>query len=249
MSPALLPTTEEEYSAFRCRTCQLVHCHVCGDRPRSAFEAAALRHGRSSQNVRCIDCSHPQCSNPGCKTCKRCRSEACSKGDACVDRIHALNPTLQPRNMEEKLAFRCTACQLVRCHICGDRPRDAFDVAALRHGHNTRNVRCIDCSHPECSRPGCKTCTKCRMEACSLGDKCSGHIQPLHPKQQPKDLGEKFAFRCQTCRYPPCQRCGKPMPKGNKSRYDKSGHMAWTCADCLTLELSHQDLAKKRRTG
>ena len=138
------------------------------------------------------------------------------------------------------------ANQKFPCCVCGPQPRYAFADTALAHLKNDRNIRCIDCSHPACSRPGCKTCTKCRSVRCRKDDLCSNYVHPLQAKQQPKNLEEKRRFRCESCRYPPCEVCRKPMPIGSRQRFTKSGNAEWTCGDCLTLEENRKVQAANR---
>ena len=161
-----------------------------------------------------------------------------------------LNPSMLPGTEEERSTFKCSTCRPVHCHICGDRPRSAFDASALVHARGARqHVRCRDCSNPPCSRPGCTTCTRCRSERCTKGGKCKDQMIPLPARLQPSSMDEKLRYRCKNCRYPPCSVCHKPMPSGKlRQRFDKSGDMDWTCADCLTLQIGRQDADEQTRS-
>ena len=121
-----------------------------------------------------------------------------------------------------------------------------FAGAALNHVSSGRGVRCIDCSSPACTREKCTTCPTCRSVGCRKGKHCAGVIHPLPPKQQPKTLADKRSFRCEMCQYPPCQSCGKEMPRGSRQRFTKTGEMNWTCGDCLTVEKSKATLRRNR---
>ena len=143
--------------------------------------------------------------------------------------------------------FRCFDCELIPCAVCGDQPRSAFSVTAvnnIRHKAQAQQVRCIDCSHPECANPQCRTCRRCRALTCRGGAACSGVIRPLHAHQQPKSVAEKLLFRCERCQYPPCTKCKKEMPKGSRLRFLASGKDIWTCGDCMTVEENKRVLAK-----
>ena len=107
-------------------------------------------------------------------------------------------------------------------------------------------MRCIDCSHPLCSAPGCTTCRRCRSETCRKPNQCKATIKPLQAKKQPGAMIEKLQFRCESCRYPPCLVCKKQMPKGSRGRFDKQDSLEWTCGDCLTLEESRKVRARDR---
>ena len=96
-------------------------------------------------------------------------------------------------SLDEKQQFSCLACQTVTCYVCGEQPRHAFSAWALNQSSTSRHRRCIDCSHPPCSKAGCSTCKKCRSELCRQGDLCSSSIEALHSKLQPKNLDEKQA--------------------------------------------------------
>ena len=181
---------------------------MCGEQPRHAFAPWALNRSKTSQKIRCIDCSHPPCSKPGCTTCRKCHSESCRLGELCSSGIEAVAPSLQPRTLDEKQQFLYLACQTVPCYVCGEQPRDAFDPAALRNRKNSQNLRCIDCSHPPCSQASCTTCKKCRSESSRQGDFCASGIEALPPSLQPKTLDDKQRFLCLACQTVPCHVCG-----------------------------------------
>ena len=141
--------------------------------------------------------------------------------------------------------FRCMDCELIACFVCGDQPRYAFSTSAVKNIQaQGQAVRCIDCSHPECSNRQCRTCRICRALTCRGGAACAGVIRPLPPKQQPTSMDEKLQYRCERCRFPRCQRCLKEMPRGTRSRFTESGKEAWTCGDCQTVEENQKVLAK-----
>ena len=145
--------------------------------------------------------------------------------------------------------FRCMDCELLACFICGDQPRYAFSTSAVSHVQTKkgREVRCIDCSHPECSNPKCRTCRICRALTCRGGAACAGVIRPLQAKQQPTSMAEKLQYRCERCLYPRCRKCQKEMPKGGcRQRFLKSGKEQWTCGECQTVEENKNVLAKRR---
>ena len=81
------------------------------------------------------------------------------------------------------------------------------------------------------------------------GGKCKDQMIPLPARLQPSSMDEKLRYCCKNCRYPPCSVCHKPMPSGKlRQRFDKSGDMDWTCADCLTLQISRQDDDEHKRS-
>ena len=106
--------------------------------------------------------------------------------------------------------FRCMDCELIACFVCGDQPRYAFSTAAVHETQKntkSRAVRCIDCSHPECSNRKCRTCRICRALTCRGGAACAGVIRPVQAKQPPTPMAEKPLFPCERCRFPRCRRC------------------------------------------
>ena len=62
------------------------------------------------------------------------------------------------------LCLKCTKTkQSITCYICGTTDNTCFSDSGRKNKINTgRNVRCNECSHPECSVPGCTTCKSCR---------------------------------------------------------------------------------------
>ena len=176
-----------------------------------------------------------------------CRDVGCKNPGQCGKMPVPMHPKQVPKTKEEYAKFVCLSCQTLPCSVCGDQPRSAFAASALKHLRDGQAIRCIDCSHPRCSRPTCTTCTVCRAVGCRKGKRCAGVFQPLHAKQQPNNLDEKRSFRCENCRYLPCQTCGKEMPRGGcRQRFAKRGDIDWTCGDCLTLEESRKVQARNR---
>ena len=116
-NPATLPKNQEERSNFLCPPCQPACCCVCGVQPRYAFTPSAL-HLKNALNTRCIDCSHPACSNSGCNTCQTCRAVSCRLGDLCKKTISPLTRQEQPQDLDEKHRFRCRHCRYPPCQTC-----------------------------------------------------------------------------------------------------------------------------------
>ena len=238
----------------RCLACRgetpteaMLRCERCGMKPRSAFTASDIHHAANEkQATLCRDCRSPSCTNPACPTCKVCRDAECKSPGSCGKELVTLNPFTLPKTEEDRKTFLCLACLPIPCTLCGPRPRVAFIESAVRHLKVGRQVRCIDCSHPLCSAPGCTTCRRCRSETCRKPNQCKATIKPLQAKKQPGAMIEKLQFRCESCRYPPCLVCKKQMPKGSRGRFDKQDSLEWTCGDCLTLEESRKVRARDR---
>ena len=109
-------------------------------------------------------------------------------------------------------------------------------------------MRCIDCCHPQCVAPSCKTCPVCRSTECKKKKRCKDPIAPLHPKQMPKSPDEANSFLCEKCRYVTCQTkgadgriCGRVAKKGLAELQSKK--KAYKCGECLTAEKSNKSLA------
>ena len=111
-------------------------------------------------------------------------------------------------------------------------------------------MRCIDCCHPQCVAPSCKTCAICRSTKCKKKRRCKDRIAPLHPKQMPKSLAEVNSFLCGKGQFVTCvtedadgRICGKvARPLSSHAALQSKKH-AYKCGECLTAEKSQKSLA------
>ena len=195
--------------------------------------------------VLCRSCRSPKCPNKDCPTCPQCRDVDCAAPGRCGRDFAPVHTSKLPPTKEDLLRFRCVACELIPCTVCGDQPRYAFQNFGRVAGRRRLLLRCMDCSRPPCTVPACSTCRQCRDVECRRTGKCKKPMAPLSPMEQPRSVREKNAFRCRACRYPPCNVCKLRMPTGGtRNRFSKSGKTEWTCGDCLTLAESRKVRAK-----
>ena len=147
------PRSKQELLEWRCRNCRGLQCVVCGGvKARDCFSKSVLYH-RKTQSVRCIDCSSPACTSPGCKTCKSCRDVTCNH-PACAKTPVTLNSKLPPHTLEEVRNFKCANCEddamnLYTCVGCKKaKSGEAFDAADVKaHAQNShrKNLLCLEC--------------------------------------------------------------------------------------------------------
>ena len=148
--------------------------------------------------LRCDECSFPTCSGKNCKTCKSCKHVNCIDPH-CSLKPKPLNPRELPKTKEEVLNFRCQRC-LLTCIICKTDEESRFSKSAMKHkSYKTQKIRCIECSHPACTNPGCITCQSCRDVKCKRL-LCAKTPAPLNSRQQPTTEEEVQNFKCANCR-------------------------------------------------
>ena len=126
---------------------------------------------------------------------------------------------------------------MLTCSRCGPLPKNAFSESDAHHATNPNRVTlCRNCRSPACTNPSCPTCRICRDASCRLPGQCGKSLVPVNPKVLPETEQERLRFLCHNCRFPSCQRCNRPMPKGSRQRFSKSGGVEWTCAICSGQE-------------
>ena len=133
-------------------TTHTLECAFCGVLPLSAFSEAQRNHvSHKDRRVLCRSCRSPKCTNPECPTCPQCRQVECIAPGRCGREPEDMHQWKIPSTKEEIASFRCGACELIPCSICGDHPRHAFDNLGRS---DIRNLQlCKECSHPQCVSP------------------------------------------------------------------------------------------------
>ena len=212
-----------------CRTCSPTKLH-----PQTNFSARERKDKYLYRHKpKCLDCMHPQCSNPACATCKICRDPKCTTGPSCVREPIALNPQ-QILKFGQKENYRCAACSdLLKCQGCGKMV--SKDLTNKKSCHKV--VKCMECLHPPCSVLTCTTCRSCRDPACKKVD-CIEKPKSLNNSELNVFAGKDY-FICQNCLFPRCENCNAEMTKITKERKRKSSSWkipatdrTWTCQDC-----------------
>ena len=264
-----MPQTPADVETFLCETCvkkkrtdakdasiskatQALQCALCKEeKTKAEFPQQQWIHRNDAGCVlRCYDCWHPQCTEPSCRTCKKCRNPKCTKGEKCKDPILQLNSKHIPNKFADVESFLCEKCQKLQCSLCEEwKSKGAFSADQLKNSTQPgRRLRCIDCSHPPCMAPNCKTCAICRSTGCKKRKGCKDPIVPLNLKQMPKSPSAVNSFMCENCRYVTCATkgaddriCGKVAKKGHAELRAKKE--SYKCGDCLTAEKSSNSLA------
>ena len=109
---------------------------------------------------------------------------------------------LQKAEGQNIQCFTCSELnKLLICIICKRTDLDVtFPKSAKKHKTDTtRNVRCVDCSHPVCSVHGCTTCKTCRRMECDDQVNCLREPEALNPTLLPKTMQQVLNFKCDRC--------------------------------------------------
>ena len=114
--------------------------------------------------------------------------------------------------------IQCSKCEKTKCRT--DFPSTS-DV--LKRSEPIRV--CIDCLHPECTNPSCKTCKVCRDTSCKK-KQCNKKPRALlgRAAQYIRFLKQ---YECDACFFPKCA-CGKEMSA--TTRYEKRRSPEWLSA-------------------
>jgi hypothetical protein len=207
LSSKCAPQTEAAKRCYKCVVCrkQSYKCVSCkGVLPVANFsQAMQVRASRGTTgDMRCIDCQHPQCTAQGCSTCRQCRDAKCTEGASCEREPAPLHAAQMPKTRVEKDTFMCSRCRCM-CVLCKDvlpLPRFSQAMQDRASRKTIADIRCIDCQHPPCIEPGCRTCKRCRDVACKRKSSCDKSPKPLNSQHAPQTKKEKHKFVCSGCR-------------------------------------------------
>ena len=102
-------TAKEESSTRQCTRCWKTKCRDDFPLPSEITKNAYKRRV-------CIDCLHPECTNPSCKTCKVCRDTSCKKKKCKKKPRPLLGRAAQYITLYSQ--YECDACLFPKC-ACG----------------------------------------------------------------------------------------------------------------------------------
>ena len=237
--PAYLwPKTKKELAEFRCLACrENWKCRTCHQEHLQTNFSAAERSNKYlyRHDPRCLDCMHPSCSNPACKTCKSCRNPKCREGPSCTKDPEPLVGAAFNTMKKTKLCPACRAHNLIKCDGCGAMVAKEWTNKGSWH----QEVKCLDCLNPRCSNPTCTTCKSCRDPSC-VSSECNKKPKALN-RSQLEAFANKEDYVCEACLFPNCENCNASMTKKarerkrkNKSWIKSTQQRTWTCFDCET---------------
>ena len=127
-----------------CRALGLVKCSACGK-----LVPKNLTNNKSyNQDVKCLDCLHPQCSNLACTTCKTCRGVGCNAVD-CNKTPKALKNT-ELAAFDRPEDYVCQACLFPKCKTCKAEMSKKIKQKKRKNklwmsGESQRTWQCADC--------------------------------------------------------------------------------------------------------
>ena len=152
LNSMLLPQEYKDVEKFRCQRCVFT-CSICEEtKDATLFSKSAYHHkGDYSRTLRCNECSHPACTNPGCRTCRSCRKVTCARF-YCSESPKPLNSKQLPKTREELQNFRCANCKddpLYTCVGCKKaKSEEAFkgeDMKAYAKKPHSKKLLCLEC--------------------------------------------------------------------------------------------------------
>ena len=125
--------------------------------------------------------------------------------------------------------IKCGRCMMPICRDDFPRKSEVLKSSKIKR-------ICIDCSHPACTNPSCKTCKVCRDTSCKK-KRCNKKPRALLGKAA-QYLGRAAQYECDACLFPKCA-CGKEMSSTTriKKRNDPEWISAmtprtWSCECC-----------------
>jgi hypothetical protein len=114
---------------------------------------SSLRRKSSNVNreeIICLTCLYPACTNPACPRCPSCLEESCTSKGSCKKKPNMKKQSQFKAWREEEVdrkTYRCPSCSLRTCSTCEQEKCNSEFPARTTQGH-CRNNRCMDCLHP-----------------------------------------------------------------------------------------------------
>ena len=169
----------------------------------------------------CLSCMQSMCELPAHpqykdhKTSKRRRSKTCKR-----------KVTSRRGKTRLRMFGLCPNC--IHCSRCGKtKCPDDFPLTSEVLKRPYKKRVCIDCLHPECTNPSCKTCKVCRDTSCKK-KQCNKKPRALLGRAaQYIKLLSGYQYECDACLFPKCA-CGKEMSA--TTRYKKRRSPEWLSA-------------------
>ena len=123
----------------------------------------------------------------------------------------------------------CTRCWKTKC-------RDDFPSTSEVLKRSYRKRLCIDCLHPACINPDCKTCKSCRDTTCK-DKKCNEKPRALMGRDTNR-MRHGNRYECDACLFPKCA-CGTEMSSTTRTKKRNSDEWlfattprTWICQSC-----------------
>ena len=171
------------------------------------FSKSAYHHkGDYSRRPRCNECSnecsHPVCTNPGCRTCRSCRRVICTRF-FCSKSPTPLNAKQQPKTREELQNFRCANCKddamkLYTCVGCkkttSGEAFNAKEVKAYTKKPHSKKLLCL-----ECVAQG-RTIKDTELYTSAVCNGCLGRTKFSLKDMNNFQLGMLKSLRCTQCK-------------------------------------------------